>query len=276
LESEELNKMQTSYASTFPVGYPGMPADLSPKYDRSYFNTALDVAGVVTVTVATFTAATEYSLTINGVTVSTATPATGGSITLLRDALVAAINQSFAGVDAVAGAGNTITVTGVSGQPLTVTPANATLSQAVTTPVVASGEIGLGLAVVRIPTDNDREVRLGAPDALHRFVGVTVDDGLRTNIAPYGNGRSDHVYRKGDTVLVREAGTLWVEIEGPPVTPDSPVFYRYSGAGKIGAFRGVTATGADLRLANARFLTGGTTMAQILLGYATVSAGTTP
>ena len=266
--------MQTSYASTFPVGYPGMPADLSPKYDRSYFNTALDVAGVVTVTVATFTAATEYSLTINGVTVSTTTPATGGSIALLRDALVAAINQSFAGVDAAAGAGNTLTITGVPGQPLTVTPANATLTQAVTTPVVASGEIGLGLAVVRILTDNDREVRLGAPDVLHRFVGVTVDDGLRTNIAPYVNG--DHVYRRGDTMLVREAGTLWVAIEGPPVTPDSPVFYRYSGAGKIGAFRGVTATGADLRLANARFLTGGTTMAQILLGYATVSAGATP
>ena len=268
--------MQTSYASTFPVGYPGMPADLSPKYDRGYFNTALDVAGAVTVWIATFTASTEYSLSINGVTVSTTTPVTGGSITVLRDALVAAINQSFAGVDAVAGAGNAITVTGVSGQTLTVTPANATLTQAVTTPVVASGEIGLRLAVVRILTDNDREVRLGAPDALHRFVGITVDDGLRTNIAPYGNGKSDHVYRKGDTVLVREAGTLWVAIEGPPVTPNSPVFYRYSGAGKVGAFRGETAAGADLRLTNARFLTGGTTMAQILLGYASIASGTTP
>lgn len=267
--------MQTSYASTFPVGYPGMPADLSPKYDRGYFNTALDVAGIVTITVATFTAATEYSLAINGVTVTTTTPATGGSITLLRDALVAAINQSFAGVDAVAGTGNTLTVTGVSGQPLTVTLPNAILTQALTTPVVASGEIGLGLAVVRILTDNDREVRLGAPDALHRFVGGTVDDGLRTNIAPYGSG-IDPVYRKGDTVLVREAGTLWVAIEGPPVTPNSPVFYRYSGAGKIGAFRGETAAGADLRLTNARFLTGGTTMAQILLGYASIASGTAP
>ncbi|HLO48504.1 MAG TPA: hypothetical protein VK211_08840, partial [Kamptonema sp.] len=90
---------QTSFAPQFPVGYPGMPADLSPKYDRSYFNTALDVAGVVTVTVATFTANTEYSLTINGVVVTTNTPATGGSSATLRDALVAAVNQSFAGVD---------------------------------------------------------------------------------------------------------------------------------------------------------------------------------
>jgi hypothetical protein len=276
--------MQTSFASTFPIGYPGMPADLSPKYDRSYFNTALDVAGVVTVTVATFTASTKYDLTINGVTVTTTTPATGGSAALLRDALVAAINQSFAGVDAAAGSGNTLIITGVSGQPLTVIPSNSTLTQAVTTAVVTSTEIGLGLAVVRLATDNEREVRLGAPDANHRFVGVTADDGRRTNAAPYGAapygaapyGASDHVYRKNDVMLVREAGTLWVAIEGPPVTPDSPVFYRYSGAGKIGAFRGATATGADLRLANARFLTGGANLAQLLLGYATIASGTAP
>ncbi|MEG4149008.1 hypothetical protein [Microcoleus sp. Pol12B5] len=264
---------QTSFAPQFPVGYPGMPADLSPKYDRSYFNTALDVAGVVTVTVATFTANTEYSLTINGVVVTTTTPATGGSSATLRDALVAAVNQSFAGVDAAPAAGNTFTVTGVLGQPLTVTPGSSALTQAVTTPVAASGEIGLGLAVVRIATDSDREVRLGAPDSSHRFVGVTVDDGFRTNAAPYGN--SNHVYRRGDTMLVRESGTLWVAIEGPPVTPDSPVFYRYSGAGQIGSFRGATATGADLQLTNARFLTGGTDLAQLLLGYATISSGTT-
>lgn len=268
--------MQTSFASTFPIGYPGMPADLSPKYDRSYFNTALDVAGVVTVTVATFTASTEYALTINGLTVTTTTPATGGTITSLRDALVAAIDQSFAGVNATAGAGATLTITGLSGQPLTVIPSNATLTQAVTTPVAASGEIGLGLAVVRILTDSDREVRLGAPDALHKFIGITTDDGLRTNIIPYGITNTSHVYRRNDVMLIREAGTVWVAIEGPPVTPDSPVFYRYSGAGKIGAFRGATAAGADLRLANARFLTGGVDLAQILLGYATVSAGTAP
>lgn len=270
--------MQTSFASTFPIGYPGMPADLSPKYDRSYFNTALDVAGVVTVTVATFTASTEYALTINGLTVTTTTPATGGTITLLRDALVAAVNQSFAGVDAAASAGSTLTITGLSGQPLTVIPGNATLTQAVTTPVVATGEIGLGLAVVRVLTDNEREVRLGAPDALHKFVGITTDDGLRTNVAPYLYGKTNHVYRRNDVMLVREAGTVWVAIEGPPVTPDSPVFYRYSGAGKVGAFRGATATGADLRLTNARFLTAGVDLAQILLGYASITApaGTAP
>ena len=264
--------MQTSFASTFPIGYPGMPADLSPKYDRSYFNTALDVAGVVTVTVVTFTASTEYALTINGLTVTTTTPATGGTITLLRDALVAAINQSFAGVDAAVGAGATLTITGLSGQPLTVIPGNATLTQAITTPVVTTGEIGLGLAVVRVLTDNEREVRLGAPDALHKFVGITTDDGLRTNVAPYLYGKINDVYRRNDVMLVREAGTVWVAIEGPPVTPDSPVFYRYSGAGKIGAFRGATAAGADLRLTNARFLTAGVDLAQILLGYASITA----
>ena|SRR4028118_1022550 len=266
--------MQTSFASTFPVGYPGMPADLAPKYDRSYFNTALDVAGVVTLTIATFTPSTEYAVTINGVTVTTTTPATGGNITLLRDALVAAINQSFAGVDAATGGASAITITGVPGQSLTVIPSSAALTQAVTTPVVASTDIELGLAVVRLPTDSDREVRLGAPDANHKFVGVTADDGLRTNAAPYGN--SNHVYRKNDVMLVREAGTLWVAVEGPPVTPSSPVFYRYAGAGKIGAFRGATAAGADLQLTNAQFLTSGTDLAQIKLGYASITAPAAP
>lgn len=268
--------MQTSFTPYFPVGYSGMPADLdSPKYDRSYFNTALDVPGVVTVTVATFTPSTEYALTINGVTVTTTTPATGGNITLLRDALVTAINQSFAGVDAATGAANTLTITGLPGKPLTVTPGIAALTQAITTPVSASTDIGLGLAVVRLATDSDREVRLGAPDANHKFVGITVDDGLRTNAAPYGS--SEHVYRRTDVMLVREMGVVWVAIEGPPVTPSSPVFYRYSGAGKIGAFRGVSAAGADLQLTNAQFLTAGSDLAQIKIGYANIAApaGTT-
>ena len=265
--------VQTSFNTQFPVGYPGMPADLSPKYDRSYFNTALDVAGVVTVTVATFTADTEYQLTINGVSVRHRSPATGGSATTVRDALVAAVNQSFAGVDAVATAGNTFTLTGQSGQPLNVVLGSSALTQVETTPAAASGEIGLGLAVVRLLTDSDREVRLGAPNATHRFVGVTVDDGLRTQTYPYNN--SGHAYRQGDTMLVREAGSVWVALDAP-VTVDSPVFYRYSGAGKIGGFRGATAAGADLRLTNARFLTAGTDMAQLLLGYSNIAAGTTP
>ena len=265
--------VQTSFNTQFPVGYPGMPADLSPKYDRSYFNTALNVAGVVTVTVATFTADTEYQLTVNGVLVRHRSPATGGSATTVRDGSVAAVNQSFAGVDAAAAAGNTFTLTGQPGQPLTATPGSAALTVVETTPAVASGSIGLGLAVVRLTTDSDREVRLGAPDVAHRFVGVTVDDGLRTQIYPYNN--SEHAYRQGDTMLVREAGTVWVALDAP-VTVDSPVFYRYSGTGKIGGFRGATAAGADLQLTNARYLTAGTDIAQLLLGYSNIAVGTAP
>lgn len=265
--------MQTSFDGRLPVGYPGMPADVSPTYDQSYCNTALDVAGVVTITVANFTASTEYSLNINNVRVTVTTPATGGTIATLRDSLISAVNQSFAGVDAVVGAGNTFTVTGVAGQPLNVAVETTALTQVVTTPVVTSSEIGLGLAVVRVLTDSDREVRLGAPTSTHRFVGVTVDDNLRTiRLRNYDN---KPVYRRGDSMLVREAGTLWVELEAP-VTTDSPVYYRYSGSGRIGAFRGNSSAGADVRLTNARFATSGTNLAKLVLGYASITNGTAP
>lgn len=266
--------MQTSFDGRVPVGYPGMPADVSPTYDQSYFNTALDVAGVVTVAVANFTPSTEYSLNINNVRVAITTPTTGGTIATLRDSLVSAVNQSFAGVDAAAGAGNTFTITGVAGQPLNVALETTALTQVVTIPVVTSGEIGLGLAVVRLLTDSDREVRLGAPTNNHRFVGVTVDDNLRSiRLRNYDN---KPVYRRGDSMLVREAGPLWVELESP-INIDSPVYYRYSGAGKVGAFRGNPSAGADVRIANARFGTSGTNLAKLVLGYASIAnSGTNP
>lgn len=266
--------LQTSFDSRFPVGYPGMPAEVSPTHDRSYVNTALNVAGIVTVTVATFVANTEYSVTINGVVVSYRTPATGSSATLTRDALVAAVNQSFAGVDALAAAGNTFTITGTSGQPLSVAPGSVNLTTAATTDVTSSGNIGLGLAVVRLSTDTEREVRLGALTSDHYFVGVTLDDNLRT-ISISASQSSPPVYRQNDSMLVRELGTVWVALDAP-VTVNSPVFYRYSGAGKIGGFRGVSATGANRQLTNAKFLTAGTSIAKLLLNYSfAVAAGTT-
>lgn len=266
--------LQTSFNSRIPVGYPGMAAEVSPTHDRSYVNTALNVAGIVTVTVATFVANTEYSITVNGVVATYRTPATGGSAVLTRDALVAAVNQSFAGVDALPGAGNTFTITGVPGQPLTVVPGNSNITTAVTTGAASSGEIGLGLAVVRLSTDTEREVRLGAPSSAHFFVGVTLDDNLRTICVCPGQATS-HVYRQNDLMLVREMGTVWVELDAP-VTVNSPVFYRYSGAGKIGSFRGGSASGADIQLTNAKFLTAGTNLAELLLNYPSAVAVTTP
>lgn len=267
--------MQTTFETRFPQGYPGMPADVGIKYDRSYFNTALDTAGVVTVTVATFAADTEYELQINGVNVSYRSPTTGGSAAATRDALVAAVNQSFSGVDAAAATGNTFTLTGLPGQPISVGSLSSGLTQATTTAAVASGEIGLGLAVVRLLADSEREVRLGAPDASHRFVGVTIDDGQRTVGYP-GENRKPNTYRRSDVMAVREAGSAWVRLDAPVTSISQPVFYRYVGAGVIGGFRGAMAAGADLQLANARFLTTGTEVAQLLLGYSTFSNGTTP
>lgn len=267
--------LQTSFNGRSLVGYPGMPAEVSPTHDRSYVNTALNTAGVVTVTVATFTANTEYLLTINGVAVSYRTPATGGSAALTRDALVAAVNQSFAGVDSLAAAGNTFTVTGVPGQPLSVVPGSSNLTTAITTGAVSSGDIELGLAVVRLSADSQREVRLGAPNSNHYFVGVTLDDNLRTLAITSLPQSIPRVYRQNDLMLVRELGTVWVALDAP-VTVNSPVFYRYSGAGKVGGFRGESAVGADIRLTNAKFLTAGTDLAKLLLYYPSAVATTTP
>lgn len=266
--------VQTFFGQRPPAGYPGMVADLGHAYDRSYINTALDVAGVITVTVATYAASTAYPLTINGVLVTHTSPATGGSATTVRDALVTAVNQSFAGVDAAAGAGATFTITGLSGQPLSVVLGTGNLTQATTTAVVTSGAIATGLAVVRLSTDSDMEARLGAASAAHLFLGVTLDSGFMTNPYPYTN--SAHEYKRGDLMVVREAGGVWVTVE-TDVTPNSPVFYRYSGSGTIGAFRGATDTGADVRLYNARFMSSASAggIAQLLLGYATY-AGTLP
>ena len=177
-------------------------------------------------------------------------------------------------VDALAAAGNTFTITGTPGQLLSVAPGSVNLTTAATTDVTSSGNIGLGLAVVRLSTDTERDVRLGAPTSDHYFVGVTLDDNLRT-ISISASRSSPPVYRQNDSMLVRELGTIWVALDAP-VTVNSPVFYRYSGAGKIGGFRGVSATGANRQLTNAKFLTAGTSIAKLLLNYSfAVAAGTT-
>lgn len=266
--------MQTTFDTRPPIGFPGMPGDMGPKYDRGYQNTALDVAGVTSVAIGTFAASTEYALSINNVKVSVVSPATGGTATTVRDSLIAAINLSYAGVDALA-TGAAITITGVPGTPLTVTAITPNLTPSVVTPVVTSGEIPCGLAVVRLSTDSDSEVRLGAPSNAHQFLGVALDPGWLTNRFPYANQQAS-AYRRGDTVMVREAGSIFVVTDGI-VTPSSPVFYRYSGAGIIGAFLGASAAGADIQLKNARFLSSNSSgVAQILLGYSTVASGTTP
>lgn len=265
--------VQTFFNSRFAPGFPGAPCDQAPFYDRSYNNNALDIAGVNTVTVATYAASTAYPLTINGLSVSVETPASGGTTATTRNQLVAAINESFAGVYAVAGSGSTFTITGQTGEPLTVVLGTGNLIQVVTTATVTTGDIPLGSALVQLPTDDQDVLRLGAPNASHRFVGVAIDDGSRTQLYPY-NSPNGHVYRRNDKMLVREAGTAWVAVEGI-VTPSSKVFYRYSGTGILGAFLGATASGADIEIMNARFLTESENgIAQLLLGYSNYAPGT--
>lgn len=255
--------VQSFFGTRPPAGYPGMVVDLSPHYDRSYLNTASDVSGVVTVTVATYAASFLYEITINGAVITHTSPTTGGTLTTVKDALVAAVNQSFAGVDAVSTGAATFTITGQLGQVLTVVP-GTNLTSVVSTSVVTSGDIGLGLAVVRIAGDNDREARLGAPTDALVFLGVTRDNGQLTNRYPYSDAA--HAYKRGDVMVVRETGTIYAVVEAD-VTPNDPVYFRYAGTGVVGAFSKTAVADETLLLPTARYLTTSSDgVVQVLLG----------
>lgn len=238
-------------------GYPGMPSDIGQKYERSYFNVAADVAQVTTVTVGTYAANATYMVSINGQNIDYTAPPTGGSLATVASALVEQINLYGVGAFAQSTGAAVFTITGSPGDPLTIS-ASATSGGAITasttTPVVTTGKVELGLAVIRIEGDTDREARLGAPDTDHIFLGVTTDCGymIREPNAPIGQNAS---YQRGDMMLVREEGQCFVQIE-TDVNPSLPVFYRYTGTGKIGAFSGTTGTGLQ-QLLNARWVGSG-------------------
>lgn len=239
------------------IGYPGMPSDIGPKYDRSYFNVAADVSQVSTVTVATYAANATYLLTINGQTASYTAPATGGSAAAVATALIEEVNLYGLGVVAQATSATAFTLTSQPGEPFTVsasTSGGGSLTNALTASSVTTGEISLGSAVLRVLTDTDREARLGAADENHTFLGVAIDPGYLTRDSASFNWK-DAVYRRGDVMVVRELGRCFVKIE-EDVTPSSSVFYRYTGTGTVGAFRATASTGAK-QLLNARWTSSG-------------------
>lgn len=251
------------------IGYPGMPSDIGQKYDRSYFNVAADVAQVSTLTVGTYAANATYLVTINGQTISYTAPATGGSAAMVASALISEINLSGLGAMAVSTGSAVFTVTGLPGETLSLT-ASATgggaITAVLTTPAVTTGKIQLGLAVVRVAGDTDREARLGAPDATHKFLGVTVDTGYMIR-QPYSNAWTPAAYERGDVMCVREMGRCFVQVE-TDITPDDDVCYRYTGAGVVGAFSGTAGATGTQQLLNARWVSSGKAggFAEIWLG----------
>lgn len=255
-------------------GYPGMPSDIGQKYERSYFNIAADVAQVNTITVTTYAANATYMVSINGQNIDYTAPATGGSAAMVASALVEQINLFGAGAFAQSTGAAAFTITGSPGDPLTISTSatgGGAITAATTTPVATTGKIELGLAVVRIEGDTDREARLGAPDTDHIFLGVTTDCGYMVreqNSTPWQNAS----YQRGDVMLVREEGQCFVQIE-TDVNPSLPVFYRYTGTGKVGAFSGATGTGLQ-QLLNARWVGSGKagSYAELRLGCVVVAS----
>lgn len=246
--------MVQSFGSRPPIGYPGMPSDIGIKYDRTYMNVASDVAQVSTITIGTYAANATYVVSINGQAASVTAPPTGGTTTTVRDQLISEINLYGLGVLAQPTAAGAFTITGEEGETFTIS-ASATgggaITSALTTPSAASGDVEIGLALVRVATDGDRQARLGAPDTDHTFLGVAIDNGYmirKENSMPWHNA----IYRRGDPMVVREQGRCFVQIEGN-VNPSLPVFYRYTGTGKIGAFSGVAGAGSQ-QLLNARWV----------------------
>lgn len=238
-----------------PRGYPGMPSDIGYKYDRSYSNNALDVAQISAITVGTYAAGATYTISINGLVAVHQAPASGGTATTVRNALIANINLLGAGVYAQVGGGaNNLTITGQPGIAFSVS-ASATgggaITASTTQPSVASGDIKLGLAVVQVAGDEANQARLGAPDADHRFLGVTIDNGfMRRGFSESID--SDACYRRQDIMTVREIGRCFVRISSAVTTQDK-VYYFYDGA-NVGYFTPTSGTGADIEILNARWV----------------------
>ncbi|HEY9596247.1 MAG TPA: hypothetical protein V6D33_01080 [Cyanophyceae cyanobacterium] len=251
------------------IGSPGMVSDTGKTYKRSYSNVADDVAQVSTLTVGTYAASATYLVTINGQTISYTAPTTGGSAAMVASALISEINLSGLGAMAVSTGGAAFTVTSLPGEPLSLT-ASATgggaITAVLTTPAVATGKIQIGLAVVRAPGDPDRSARLGAADATHKFLGVTIETGYMTR-QPNSNLWTSAVYERGDLMLVMEEGRCFVQIE-TDITPDDDVCYRYTGTGVVGAFSGTAGATGTQQLLNARWVSSGKAggFAEIWLG----------
>lgn len=235
-------------------GYAGMPYDISPKNDVTYFNSADEVAQVNTLTITAVVAGGKLSVTIDGTQVQL-TASDTDTVATFRDKLIERLNITPLNIYAVetATAGQ-LTLTGIPGVPFTIqtnVSGGVTVTNVATTAVSSSAFIPLGVAVVRDTTDNWNQCRLGSADPNHIFLGFTFDPQyLVTNIcmSPAKTG-----FNRQDPVNVRQMGTLYVRCE-TDIAPNDPVFYRYGGTGELGHISNVTSAGADKQLLNVQVI----------------------
>lgn len=235
-------------------GYAGMPYDISPKNDSTYFNSANEVAQVNTLTITAVAPGGTLSVAVDGSQVMLTASATE-TVATFREKLVERLNITPLNVYALpTGGAGAITLTGIPGVPFSIqinATGGVTATNTVTTPVGSSSFIPLGVAVVRDSTDKFDQCRLGSTDPNHIFLGFTFDPQyLVTDICrvPAAPG-----FNRLDPVNVRQMGTLYVRCE-TNIQPNDPVFYRYGGTGQLGHISNVTSAGADKQILNAQVI----------------------
>lgn len=126
--------------------------------------------------------------------------------------------------------------------------------------------IDFGLAVIRDPANEAGALLPTAPG--DQFLGITVRELARENIAPIGSGQTAYV--NGDIMnVLRTNGRIWVLVEDA-VTAGGNVFFRTTAPGseQLGAFRSDADGGDADQVEGAIFDTGAAAgeLAVVLLG----------
>lgn len=243
----DVDYWQSSYATKLEKGYAGMLVGLGHPEVDSYANSADDAAQVSAIAIGTPVADTDYSLTFDGVTATIRSGATT-TATEIRDALIAAINQSSIYNKAVAVATGPGTFEFVArkqyaGIDFTVSVAGGgagfEIDDAASTAASVSGGIGYGLVVVRGVGDPDGVARL--PNlAGQRVLGITIGD----LTSEQRDGKSE--YRRGKMVSVWRSGPpdIMVYIESDVTMDDTP-YYRHTPNAALD-IRGAIRAGSNL------------------------------
>lgn len=230
--------VQTS-VSTMGSALPGMPYAGNRPECLTWGMPSAKVAKVSTVTIDTPTNSTLYQIRVNGID-SEYTSDGSATAAEIEAGLVSAVNSNAlaaAIVTAAAGAGDTLTLTGVTaGDDFTVTTSGATLSVATTTAAVDNDVIGFGYGVVR---NDATSVRLPvSSDAATAFRGVALhthdhDPALKpASTDPDG-------YYVGSAVSVVRKGLVYVPVTTAITEGTSGVHLIITGA-NAGKFRGTS------------------------------------
>lgn len=251
--------MQFSDRIESPPGIPGMQGSRRINGGiATYKNAANEVAQISTITIGTAANSTKYTVIIDGITIDYTSDATA-TATEIAAGLAAEINLAGVGVKA-AGDATSVTLTGYPGVvfDFIATGGGTGYTSSTTTPAAKSSQIGFGLAVVRETTDKEDVARLPS-SATQKFLGVT----LRSQMVQHDNGIA---YPNTEPMPVVQMGSVWVPIEGTATVSDA-VYVRLAASGTnttLGKFSVTAGTGL-VELTKARWITGGTNVAELFL-----------